>query len=62
MNTPANGSESNYWINVAAQNIANHYSEDKIVVSSGISPSASYHIGHFREILTADALTWGVNQ
>jgi lysyl-tRNA synthetase class 1 len=31
-------------------------------VSSGISPSASYHIGHFREALTADAIVWGVRQ
>lgn len=32
------------------------------MVSSGISPSASYHIGHFREALTADAIAWGLRQ
>ena len=31
-------------------------------MSSGISPSAAYHIGHFRELLTAEALAWGIRQ
>jgi len=53
---------SNYWLDVAVREIIAKYPEGDIVVSSGISPSASYHIGHFREILTADALTWGLQQ
>jgi lysyl-tRNA synthetase class 1 len=50
--------ETNYWLDIAAREILDHYPSGEIVVSSGISPSASYHIGHFREIMTADALTW----
>lgn len=53
---------SNYWIDVAAREIAQHFPDGEIVLSSGISPSASYHIGHFREIMTADALRWGLNR
>lgn len=54
--------QSGYWIDLAVANILKHYPEGEIVVSSGISPSASYHIGHFREIMTADALTWGLKR
>jgi lysyl-tRNA synthetase class 1 len=54
--------DSKYWLDLAVAEIIEHYPEGTIVVSSGISPSASYHIGHFREILTADALTWGLRK
>ena len=54
--------QSNYWLDVAVRDILDKYPSGEIVVSSGISPSASYHIGHFREIMTADALTWGLKQ
>lgn len=54
--------ESKYWIDLAVGEIVKKFPKGKIVVSSGISPSASYHIGHFREILTADALSWGLKQ
>lgn len=51
-----------YWLtSVVEQIVAKHPSSD-LIVSSGISPSASYHIGHFREVLTADGLTWGLRQ
>ena len=54
--------ESNYWLDVAVRDIIAHYPSGEIVVSSGISPSASYHIGHFREIMTADAIAWSLKQ
>lgn len=55
--------KSNYWLNIATNEIISKFGAgEEIIVSSGISPSASYHIGHFREILTADALTWGLRQ
>ncbi|MBI4101065.1 lysine--tRNA ligase, partial [Candidatus Microgenomates bacterium] len=53
---------SKFWLDIATQEIVKQYPKGEIVVSSGISPSATYHIGHFREILTADALTWGLRQ
>ena len=54
--------KSSYWLDVAAEEIIKRFPEGEVIVSSGISPSASYHIGHFREIMTADALAWAVNQ
>jgi lysyl-tRNA synthetase, class I len=53
---------SYYWLDVAAREIEAKFPHGEIVVSSGISPSASYHIGHFREILTADALAWALQR
>lgn len=53
---------SKFWLDIAADEIIKRYPEGEIVVSSGISPSASYHIGHFREIMTAEALAWAVQQ
>lgn len=50
------------WLNTIVDEIIARYPEGQILVSSGISPSASYHIGHFREVLTADALAWGIKQ
>lgn len=62
MTQPQNNTKSSYWLDVAAEEIIKRYPKGEIIVSSGISPSASYHIGHFREIMTADALTWAVKQ
>ena len=53
---------SRFWLDLAVQDILAHFPTGEVVISSGISPSASYHIGHFREIMTADALTWGIKQ
>lgn len=51
-------STSKFWPNQVANELSSHYPKGEIVVSSGISPSAHYHIGHFREILTAEAICW----
>jgi lysyl-tRNA synthetase class 1 len=53
---------SNYWLDQIVDQAVAAHPEGEIVVSSGISPSASYHIGHFREALTADAIVWGIRQ
>ncbi|HEX7259570.1 MAG TPA: lysine--tRNA ligase [Candidatus Saccharimonadia bacterium] len=53
---------SNYWLDIAAEDINKRYPEGEIVVSSGISPSASYHIGHFREVMTNEAMAWALRQ
>jgi lysyl-tRNA synthetase class 1 len=52
--------KSNYWLDQIVDQAIESYPEGEIVVSSGISPSASYHVGHFREALTADAIAWGL--
>lgn len=54
--------QSQFWIDIEVAKILEQFPEGEITVSSGISPSAHYHIGHFREILTADALVWGLRQ
>lgn len=54
------GSDSNFWLNGILDEIETTYPNGEIVVSSGISPSASYHIGHFREILSADIIKVGL--
>ncbi len=51
---------SKYWLDVVVAQVMEAHPTGEIVVSSGISPSASYHIGHFREVLTADAITRGL--
>lgn len=53
---------SKYWLDQIVDQAIAAYPEGEILVSSGISPSASYHIGHFREALTADAIAWGIRQ
>lgn len=51
-----------YWLHAIVEEILQQYPKGEIIVSSGISPSASYHIGHFREVLTADGLAWAIRQ
>ena len=43
-----------HWADVAAQALA--YKGDTHVVSTGITPSGEFHIGHLREILTGDMI------
>lgn len=53
---------NNYWLDTVVNQIIAQHPKGEIIVASGISPSASYHIGHFREVLTADGLAWGIRQ
>ncbi len=48
--------ESKYWLDIVVADILKQHPKGEVTVASGISPSASYHIGHFREALTADAI------
>ena len=43
-----------HWADVAAQALA--HKGDTHVVSTGITPSGEFHIGHLREILTGDMI------
>ena len=61
MNAPQQDQRT-YWLNTVVDQIIAQYPKGEILVSSGISPSASYHIGHFREVLTADGLAWAIRQ
>lgn len=53
---------SQYWLDQFTAEVVDQHPTGEILVSSGISPSASYHIGHFREALTADAIAWSLRQ
>lgn len=50
--------ESNmrFWLDQLATKIIEAHPKGDIIISSGISPSGPYHVGHAREILTADAI------
>lgn len=54
--------QRSYWLDTVVDQIIAAHPDGDLVVSSGISPSASYHIGHFREVLTADGLTWALRK
>lgn len=54
-------SHTKYWLNGVLDKIEERIPEREINISSGISPSASYHIGHFREILSADMIKVGLD-
>ena len=44
------------WLNAIVDELERRHPDGEIVVSSGVSPSGIYHIGHLREVLTADAV------
>lgn len=50
---------SSYWVDVVCDALEESYPDQDLIVSSGISPSGPYHVGHSREVLTADAIVRG---
>jgi lysyl-tRNA synthetase, class I len=44
------------WLNRVVEEVIDRHSAGDIVVASGVSPSGTYHVGHLREVLTADAV------
>jgi lysyl-tRNA synthetase, class I len=53
---------SKYWLDQVADDIIKRFPKGEIVVSSGHSPSGPYHIGTIRELMTANAITWALQQ
>jgi lysyl-tRNA synthetase class 1 len=51
---------SRYWLDHIVSRVLKAHPKGEIIISSGISPSGPYHVGHAREILTADALRRGL--
>ena len=43
-----------HWTDVTAQSLS--HKGKKHIVSTGITPSGEFHIGHLREILTGDMI------
>lgn len=54
--------KKDYWLGQVADAAIKLHPTGEIVVSSGHSPSGSYHIGTLREIMTASAITWAIRQ
>jgi lysyl-tRNA synthetase class 1 len=42
------------WLNTIVDELITRHPEGEIVVSSGVSPSGTYHLGTLREVLTAE--------
>ena len=51
---------SKYWLNALLDEIEARKQGGRILVASGITPSGPYHVGHAREILTAEAVRRGL--
>ena len=45
-----------FWLTKVVDELVERVPEGEIVVSSGVSPSGTYHLGTLREVLTAEAL------
>jgi lysyl-tRNA synthetase class 1 len=46
------------WLNRIVDEAIKHHPDGEIIVSSGVSPSGTYHLGTLREVLTAEAVMW----
>lgn len=44
------------WLNTIADDLISRYPDGEILIESGASPSGTYHLGHMRELMTADAI------
>jgi lysyl-tRNA synthetase, class I len=50
------------WLNKIADELIKRHPDGDIVVSSGVSPSGTYHLGTLREVLTAEAIAWEIRR
>ena len=48
------------WLNTIVDELLSKHPEGEIIVSSGVSPSGTYHLGTLREVLTAEAVAYEV--
>src|SRR4051812_21507086 len=44
------------WLSKVADELEKGHPEGEIIVETGSAPSGPYHVGHLREIITADAV------
>ena len=51
-----------YWLDQICEAVDLAHPSGELLVSSGISPSGPYHLGHSREVLTADAIYRGLRE
>ncbi len=53
---------SNDWLDQLAAQVNEQYPHGELIVSSGHSPSGTYHVGTLREIMTANAIAWALRR
>jgi lysyl-tRNA synthetase class 1 len=46
------------WLNKVVDELLARHPDGEIIVSSGVSPSGTYHLGTLREVLTAEAIAY----
>ncbi|MCC7543107.1 lysine--tRNA ligase [bacterium] len=51
---------SQYWLDAILDTVEQRAAGQPVLVCSGITPSGPYHVGHAREILTAEAVRRGL--
>lgn len=49
------------WLNDIVRVIQEKFPDGELVVSSGVSPSGKYHLGTLREVLTAEVVSYALN-
>lgn len=57
-----NTQTSKFWLDHTVERICQQHPEGDLIVSSGVTPSGIYHVGHLREVLSADAVTIGLRK
>ncbi|HVX48202.1 MAG TPA: hypothetical protein VHA05_02480, partial [Candidatus Saccharimonadales bacterium] len=50
------------WLNNVVDELLTRHPAGEIVVSSGVSPSGTYHLGTLREVLTAEAIAYEIRR
>jgi lysyl-tRNA synthetase class 1 len=50
------------WLNKVVDELVQSHPNGEIIVSSGVSPSGTYHLGTLREVLTAEAIAYEVKR
>lgn len=50
------------WLNNAVDELLSRHPDGEIIVSSGVSPSGTYHLGTLREVVTAEAIAYEVRR
>ncbi len=49
------------WLNKIVDDVVKRHPKGDILIESGGSPSGTYHLGHMRELITADAISLELN-
>jgi lysyl-tRNA synthetase class 1 len=56
------GGMNNDWLDQLVAKVTEQHPKGELIVSSGHSPSGTYHIGTLREVMTANAIAWALRR